>query len=279
MGHTEIIANDPTNPSTKSRTITYIIFFLLLISRFSINTFTFIDGTFSSARSIPGWLSWLEGVMPCVNTFYVFGVFLLIVIVILLNQEDLQKLNMDEFFIFIFICSGLATFIGYMFGLGCLAGIPAILFSIYALSKNNMKFGNTDPNSLRISLIAVGIFAGCFLIISGSLNILKIDQSIHLFFIDTLPDTVTEEVIYRGLLWMFLKDRGWSESRIIFFQAFLFWISHLNFLFNNPFNFWVFIPAVGLLLGYIVLRSKSITPSTITHLFINLLYGLILLSR
>jgi len=74
------------------------------------------------------------------------------------------------------------------------------------------------------------------------------------------------------------KDLKWGDTRIFLFTSFLFWISHINYLLDNPFNFWIFIPAVSLLLGYIVLRSKSITPSILAHVFINLLYGLFSLS-
>jgi membrane protease YdiL (CAAX protease family) len=256
---------------TKSQVITYIIFFMLLISRISLSIINFIASTFSNTGAVPAWSNWLNAIGPWINVFYTFGAFPLIAIVILLNQDDLQSLNIDKFFIFIFICSGFATSAEYILGLGCLTGILPLLFSIYALSDNGMKFSNTNPNVWRMSLIIISLFVVCFIAVNSSLNMSKVEQTMSSSFFHIIAGSVSEEAIYRGLLWMFLKNLKWSESKVFFFQAFIFWISHIDYLLESPFSFWIFIPLLGLLLGYIVLRSKSITPSALAHILINLL--------
>ncbi|NOT06500.1 MAG: CPBP family intramembrane metalloprotease [Anaerolineales bacterium] len=62
--------------------------------------------------------------------------------------------------------------------------------------------------------------------------------------------------------------------KIVILQAILFWISHV-YAFNNLTFFWITTPMVSIFLGIIVWRSKSITPSTIAHLLINMLLGFV----
>ena len=145
--------------------------------------------------------------------------------------------------------------------------------------RHSVVFSTLDPNVGRISLIAVGTFAVCFIVVENFLNLPKISQSLYLFFLETIPGVVYEEAIFRGMLWKFLKNMQLSEPRIVLAQEFLFWLAYIRYLISNPFIFWIFVPIAGLLLGYIVLRSKSITPSTITHLLINLFYGSLIISR
>ena len=83
-----------------------------------------------------------------------------------------------------------------------------------------------------------------------------------------------EEIVFRGMLWLFLKGLNWSELKIIIFQAILFWLSHAYSTTIDPTFFWIIAPIAGVFLGIIVWRSKSITPSTIAHVLINVLLSL-----
>ena len=74
---------------------------------------------------------------------------------------------------------------------------------------------------------------------------------------------------------MFLKDLGLSDSKAIFLQAFIFGAKHINYLFSSPFSFWLAIPLLGLILGIIVFRTKSLTVSTFVHLLYNIFAGFI----
>jgi membrane protease YdiL (CAAX protease family) len=82
-----------------------------------------------------------------------------------------------------------------------------------------------------------------------------------------------EELLFRGLLWMFLEKLKLSGLKILFIQALLFWIVHLNTTSRAP--FWVLLPPFGLWLGFLVLRSKSLIPSISTHFVYNLIAYLI----
>jgi membrane protease YdiL (CAAX protease family) len=58
-----------------------------------------------------------------------------------------------------------------------------------------------------------------------------------------------------------------SGLKILFVQALLFWIVHLNS--TSRTFFWVLLPLLGLWLGFLVLRSKSLIPSISTHFVYN----------
>lgn len=79
---------------------------------------------------------------------------------------------------------------------------------------------------------------------------------------------ILEEPIFRGFLWGFLKRSGWTDILILFFQAFLFMVSHLNHI-DHPITFWLVGPSLGVILGVLALRSKSILPPIVAHSLYN----------
>jgi membrane protease YdiL (CAAX protease family) len=83
----------------------------------------------------------------------------------------------------------------------------------------------------------------------------------------TLHSVIYEELLFRGLLWMYLENLKLSGLKILFVQALLFWIVHLNS--TSRTFFWVLLPLLGLWLGFLVLRSKSLIPSISTHFVYN----------
>ncbi len=263
--------------SAKRPSITYIILAILLMFRFSTSVAGLIDHGLLSAGTIPDWVGQFE---KWSYLIFLLSGFPLIAVVMILNKDNLGALNIDRPFLIIFLCSGLPIILETLAVSLITAVLPvmAAIWIIYNLWRNQFAFGDVSPSIWRNYLLVVSAFAACIIAISSFLNIPRIGQYALYFFSDTVPNSIYEEVIYRGILWMFLRDVQWNEQRIFLFQAFLFWASHMNYLLGDPLNFWIFTPLVSLLLGYIVLRTRSITPSSITHTLINLLYGLVLLS-
>jgi membrane protease YdiL (CAAX protease family) len=70
-------------------------------------------------------------------------------------------------------------------------------------------------------------------------------------------------------------DMNWSEPKIIAVQTILFWVAHTKYVFAEPLSFWVIVPIASVILGIIAWRCRSITPSTIAHILMNLLWSLI----
>lgn len=199
-----------------------------------------------------------------------FGSFPVIMVVIKLNQSQLQKLNIDRFYILALIAAG--SIILYSIPYNPLA-IIALCYGVYVLLDNKVRFGTVDRSVLRLILLIAGLVGGLIMWIVGSadagLVLEKSEQWRREFLLETIPISICQEAVYRGMLYMFLKDLGASESKALYVQALLFWIGHINHLLGSPIFFWIVLPILSLILGYIVSRSISLTASTLAHLLYN----------
>ena|SRR6266498_703786 len=89
--------------------------------------------------------------------------------------------------------------------------------------------------------------------------------------------SVSEEPLFRGFLWGYLRRSGWKEGWIWLAQAAVFMSAHLYFRDALPFEFWVVVPLAGLILGFLAWRSRSIAPGMMAHAAYNAGAYLILL--
>jgi membrane protease YdiL (CAAX protease family) len=260
---------------TKQQALTHAILLLLLVVDFSQSLLVLIHDDMLSpatkdiyADRFQFWLILLYGLIW-------FGSFPIIMLVIRLNQDQLQKMNIDRFYVVMLITAGLIGL--YSLPYNCFAGI-ALLSAIYILFDNKIRFGVADQNALRMILLIASVFAGVMILLVGFFDTTKIDllnteHSVRHFLLEAIPFSIYEEVVYRGMLYMLLKDLGMSESKTFYIQAFLFWISHINYLLESAVSFWIILPILSLILGYIAYRSKSITPSAIAHILYNAMVG------
>ncbi|NTV37092.1 MAG: CPBP family intramembrane metalloprotease, partial [Anaerolineaceae bacterium] len=76
---------------------------------------------------------------------------------------------------------------------------------------------------------------------------------------------VTEEPLFRGILWGILLKYGWKNGWILIFQTLLFMSGHAYYFGSAPLSFWIIIPAAGLGLGLLVWRSRTIASSLAAH--------------
>jgi membrane protease YdiL (CAAX protease family) len=80
---------------------------------------------------------------------------------------------------------------------------------------------------------------------------------------------ISEEPLFRGFLWGYLRKAGWNEVIIWIFQAFLFWIGHIFYFGKMVVSFWIIVPIGGLLLGLLAWKSRSIATSMAAHAVVN----------
>jgi membrane protease YdiL (CAAX protease family) len=148
-----------------------------------------------------------------------------------------------------------------------------ILFLEY--KKKIQRFSDSILISLKIFglIICVIIIPVLFSNYKSGINI-AYEQIINSLIGANLFGVIFEEFLFRGLLWGFLKDQDLPESRIVLFQAILFWLAHYHSLFDGRLSFWVSIPFVSIILGILILRSKSLTISTGTHFLYNFLVSI-----
>ena len=260
---------------TKNQIITHSILLILLVVDFSHSLLILIYDDLLSpsvkdiyADRIEFWIIMLYGLI-------LIGSFPIITLVIKLNQLQLEKLNIDKFFVVMLTTSGLIGL--YSLPYNCLAGI-ALIYTVYILFDNKIRFGVADRHALRKFLLIVSVSTAILVFIvsffaNTKIDLLNTEKSVRHFLLEAIPNSIHEEVVYRGMLYMFLRDLGMSESKTFYTQAVLFWISHINYLIESAVGFWITLPILSLILGYIAYRSKSITPSAIVHILYNALVG------
>jgi len=76
---------------------------------------------------------------------------------------------------------------------------------------------------------------------------------------------VSEEPLFRGFLWGYLRKWGWRDVWIWLFQAALFWLAHIYYINEAPLSFWFIVPVGALVLGLLVWRSRTIATSMAAH--------------
>jgi hypothetical protein len=132
-------------------------------------------------------------------------------------------------------------------GLGILAGLATVLLLGYPMSLQ------ITPNP---SLKQFSIFS---LLLPG----------VRDFFYQLGYAAVTEEPLFRGFLWGYLRKAGWKNVWIWLFQTGLFMLGHIYYVTQLPISFWLIVPAGALVLGALAWRSKTISSSLAAHATLN----------
>ncbi|CAG0930278.1 hypothetical protein TFLX_01635 [Thermoflexales bacterium] len=82
---------------------------------------------------------------------------------------------------------------------------------------------------------------------------------------------VSEEPLFRGFLWGYLRKLKCPEKWIWLFQTGLFMLGHIYYVTNAPVSFWIIVPVGGLVTGWLAWRSRSIATSMAAHGALNAL--------
>lgn len=215
--------------------------------------------------------------------YYVLTTFPLLVIVIWLNRDNLQSLHIDRPFILIFILLGILLSIYFGLSILSLISIAGALFIFILFITNSLKFENPQQRQHWILVTLVGIFPVLlFRLLYPGLSFFMQTTEFNTYdagwlLTYRLWGVVYEEMIFRGMLWMFLAGLNMKDKNIFLVQALLFWVAHYDSL--PRLSFWTIIPLISFWFGRLILHSKSLTPSTITHFFYNFTADLIRLTR
>jgi len=244
-----------------------ILFFLLLVRLIDQYLPNWIFGA-----SKPNWFSyWYAGIAYILTTAIVW-----------LNRHRLAELNIDRPFVIALMLGGVLYAFFLTPDIGILVGVTAG-FIYWAYRNHHFYLKNTvqyPPGTIFLILISILLALVPVFLYDPTLksppNIQFVITNFFASLQAQLALIVFEELIFRGALWAYLRDLGLRENPAFFLQAFLFWISHHERLLReNTYFFWIATPLVALLLGFIVRRSKSLTPSTIAHFLFNLTSRLI----
>ena len=150
-----------------------------------------------------------------------------------------------------------------------------LLFAILSRARE-LKAGLNRDSLLGLSAgigigIALGLVFGTYFVIRDkpSAAVGGLSQFAALAAFQLRGAAIMEEPLFRGFGWGQLSHKGWRDTPILLTQALLFSVSHLYYLRFALFSFFVLVPAVGLCLGILARRTKSIASTVLAHTFIN----------
>ena len=80
--------------------------------------------------------------------------------------------------------------------------------------------------------------------------------------------SIYEELLFRGILWEYLRRSGMRENLVFWVQATIFWLLHI-WRIGNPFYFFITLPIVTLMNSLLTRYSKQVVPSIFAHTITN----------
>ncbi len=234
------------------------------------------------------------------DTVFQIGTYLLTTFLIWWELENLVEYHMDTLVVIITMVFKPVQTLILMFWGGTqyeltfpnvpslLIWLIAIVFAIGILWKRS-KLPRVQP--IKISWLFIGILAGLLTTICLSYPVsLQISASPEFSFIayggpasikQAIKDVwggtplaflfqigyaaVTEEPLFRGFLWGYLRKLKWREIWIWLFQTGLFMLGHIYYLHQSLISFWIIVPVGGLVLGWLAWRSRTIATSMMAH--------------
>lgn len=205
---------------------------------------------------------WEDNISLCIS-------YILISTLLWINRSNLNEINVDIFFIIVFSVLGVIYAFLTPLALGISIGMAAIL-NIYVLLTSKRLYSKNEHSRTSIFVFLLTFlvldFAYFFLAHRARFSMGGLNY-INAIFWTNPPIIAAEEFIFRGLLWKLLRDFGYTENKVIYIQAFLFWVFHF---YLEPIFFWIFLPLISILFGYLVSRTKSISYSMILHFTHNI---------
>lgn len=278
LGRVVLINTEPVNQKTKKHLVPILIMTGLLFLRFPL----LIASSFKIIT------------IPNVFELYIDCTYLLTACLIVYERNKLLSFNIGLSSITMFII------------------IPILKPIIYFVLKNSVAWKGSYPFSwyqvaIAVILLVVLIYKHPtiykekikdslkWIVISGAVGVLyavitglvyktftspssmkaTFPVFIYLFITQLNNAAPSEEPLFRGFIWGYLRNRKWKEHWIWLFQAAIFSLGHIYYLPDVPIAFLGTLTA-GLVLGLVVWKSKNISTSIIVHGLINSMGDLIM---
>ncbi len=233
------------------------------------------------------------GDRPWAPVFFQLGTYFLTAFLIWWEREDLSKVHIDTLALAIIILFkpaqtlilrylGVDTTLTFPNPVGVLVWVIAIGLVI-ALWRSGFR-----PEPVRASdwgWLSFGLLVGFVLSALPNMDVFHSSLRAESPPYVTLPTVaastgitflyqigfaaVTEEPLFRGFLWGYLRRLGGREIWAWLVQAALFMSAHVYFIEALHFNFWVAVPGGALIFGLLAWRSRSIVPGMMAHAAYN----------
>lgn len=226
-------------------------------------------------------LHWGSTALNPIYYILVIGSYLCIIYILWFEKNDAVNNNIDHASAYLLAIMGIfrsnVGVPGEIFYRIILIVLSIILFA--AIRRGTSKLPSTNIRWILVSLALCGLILPLAFIDSFSTarylaytftsGTILAEISQKAFFNLSFVSLI-EEVIYRAILWGYLRKQDWSEIKIFWFQAILFWLLHF-YQIGTPITFFIVNPIVILTMSYLVLRSRQVFPAIIFHTAVNAL--------
>ena len=223
------------------------------------------------------------------TTVFLTFTHLALALLIILERHNLSEFNIDKFTIYIFI---FASFFRVRSGVAG-ENISLVLIAIAGLAVTASIFGHkvaTQNANFQWAIKGIGaglLIAALTIFINlihspSQFNVMILQNSFVFTGIKTMfyvfPNVISEEIIFRGFLWGYLRKAGWDNSKIAWLQGALFWAIHFSRAIVTPITFFVIIPLLTFVLTKLLLKSQQTFPSILSHAVVNIMSKLFYLA-
>lgn len=181
-------------------------------------------------NSLAVWL--FGGTAPAWFTYWYADIIGVLVAVLLwLNRHDLAGINVDRTFVFLWILSNIILFAALPADAGIFVGlslIAAIILLAWASFTDRFNFNEQTEQRSKTGLLVplallplLPLFALAYAYETPKLP-LTFGKLVSAVNIASLYAIIFEELLFRGLLWKYLREWGVKGRAVILLQAFLF---------------------------------------------------------
>jgi membrane protease YdiL (CAAX protease family) len=225
-------------------------------------------------------------------TIYTFIAYFVVAVCLYVEQDNLEEFHFDKLSLTIFALSGILIFFEWyellslekFFHVWIL--LPSSLFIFFILIRKWAYLPNPNWRWVGGSIVVVSLvlIPATFidywyrhdivdLSLQGTLENL-IARFGTIFMASMIHIVPLEEVLFRGLLWGYLRRLHWKESKIFVIQAILFWFIHpQNMVY--PLAFFISLPIGILAISFLTQRSRQLFPAMVFHILYNSFVSLI----
>lgn len=215
---------------------------------------------------------------------YLCATYLFSGIFIYINRSELEKYNITNISVLIFLFAPImAIIMGNDYDPTLwIRFIISVVLGLLMFSKRNCILKG-DKKSVRTIIINITFTIVLCIVIPILIHIIRGSPKIDLtalspeavrfnikemWFFQLSSASISEEPLFRGFFWGYMKKRGIKDIWVCLMQVMLFWFGHIYYI-DTGINFWIVHPLAALLLGMLVWKTKSITYTMIFHSCIN----------
>jgi len=205
--------------------------------------------------------------------------YVLIIVTLLVEKENLEVFNIDNATILILIFIGIFRVklkIPYEEYYRMICNFLSIIIFIYSVAnwkkipKTKLKWVLVGVLSFTIAF-PLAIIQSAYIENLGSNSLFTTKPIVYVVsnFLFALTFVAPfEELIMRGVLWGQLRKWNISENKIIWIQGITFWLLH-GYQIITPISFFVVLPIITIVFSILVKYSKQLFPSIMSHVLIN----------